>query len=73
MANRTITAAKINPQSPDDYFTGTGGTITGASGVVELVYDDTQFTAAESKTRLILAVEHLLDYLKETNDTWPLS
>lgn len=74
MASPYIFATKIDPQSPDDFTTATsGGTITGASGVVELVYDDTAFTDAEGKARLILAVEHLLDTLKEPSFTWPIS
>ena len=74
MAEPHIFTTKIDPQSPDDFATATsGGTLTGASAVVELVYDDTAFTDAEGKTRLILAVEHLLDTLKETKFTWPIS
>ena len=74
MASPYLFTTKINIQSPDDVTTATsGGTITGASGVLEVVYDDTAFTGAEGKTRLILALEHMLDYLKESKTPWPLT
>lgn len=74
MASRYIFTTKINPQSPDDFSSATsGGTITGSSGVVELVFNDAAFTSGEGKQRLILAVEHLLNYLKEPKTTWPTS
>lgn len=74
MASPYLFVTKINPQSPDDITVATsGGTITGASGTVEVVYDDTAFTGAEGKQRLILALEHITNYLKEAKTTWPLS
>mgnify|MGYP001599855488 FL=1 len=73
MASRYVFTTKINP-TPDDFTpAAAGGTITGASGVAELVFSDTAFTGAEGKTRLILAVEQLLNYLKETKRPWPLT
>jgi len=73
MAIRFITATSVSPRADGFAVTVTGGTIDGASGTVELAFDDAVFTVAEGKTRLILAVEELLDYLKETARPWPLA
>ena len=74
MANPYLFTTKFNPDGPDDITTATsGGTITGASGVVELVYDDAVFTGAVGKKVLITAVETILNKLKEGSTTWPLS
>lgn len=64
---------EINPQSPDDVnFNASGATLDG-SNVLQVNYDDTEFTGAEGKTRLILALEHILNGLKEGHQDWPAS
>lgn len=74
MAVPYIFATKVNPAGPDDFTTATsGGTITGSSGTVELVYDDAVFTGAAGKKALIRVVEHMLNLLKQSSTTWPLS
>lgn len=73
MADAYIFTTKANP-THDDFTTATsGGTLTGASAVVELVYDDAVFTGARGKKTLINAVESLLNVLKQSSTTWPLS
>lgn len=73
--NYIVATTIIDPKSPDDFANdvSTGGTLTTASAVLELVYDETAFTKAEGKIRLIRAVEHLLNHLKESKTTWPLT
>ncbi len=71
MASRYVFTTSIDPNKYDWTHAASGGTITGASGAIELVYDDTAFTTAEGKERLILAVESLLLNLKDGNTTYP--
>ena len=74
MASAYIFATKINPRGNYDFtITATGGTITGASGKVELVYDTTAFTGAEGKARLLLALEQMKDKLERADVPWPAS
>lgn len=71
MASAYLFATSVNPQGPDGVTTATtGGTITGASGVVELVFDDTVFTR---KKDLVLAVEAILNKLRQTGTDFPLA
>lgn len=73
MASRYIFTTKLNP-TPDDFSVATsGGTITGASGAVELVFDDAVFTGANGKIALIRAVEQMLNVIKQQSSTWPLT
>lgn len=60
----------INPQSPDDVTIESGGTLDG-SNVVQVNYDDTAFTGAEGKVRLILALRHVVDAFEESRVDWP--
>lgn len=74
MAVPYLFITKIDPKSPDDVTTATtGGTLAGASAVLTVAYNDASFTKAEGKERLILALERITDYLKETKTTWVLS
>ncbi len=73
MAVRFVSATNVSPRADGFTVTAVGGTLDGASAVVELTFDDAVFTVAEGKTRLILAVEELLDFLKETARPWPLA
>jgi hypothetical protein len=74
MAVRYLFSASTRPRNPAD-FTGaaSGGTITGASGTVELVFDDAIFgSTTEGKQRLISAIEALSDRLKSAK-AWPIT
>lgn len=73
--NYIVATAVTFPRSPDDFTidVSTGGTLTTASAVLELVFDEAVFTTAEGKVQLIKAVKHLLNKLEEPNVTWPLS
>lgn len=73
--NYIVATATTFPRSPDDFTidVSTGGTLTTASAVLEVVFDEAVFTKAEGKTRLILTLQHLIDKLGEPNVTWPLS
>lgn len=73
MAVPSLGATSINPQSPDDIAISTSGGTLDGSNVVQLNYNDASFTGSEGKTRLILAVEHILDKLQEPDVTWPIS
>lgn len=76
MASRYIFTTVIDPSPSldNDWSLATsGGTITGASGVVELVFDDTAFTGAEGKKRLLLALKSLEAFLEDGKRDWPLS
>lgn len=73
MAIRTITNT-VFPRSPDDFVVATsGGTIDGASGIAELAFDDAVYTSSVQRQRLILTLEHMVDFLKETKRDWPLT
>lgn len=74
MASRYLFSASTRPSNPAD-FTGaaSGGTITGASGTVELVFDDAVFgSTMEGKQRLIAAVDALSGRLKSAK-AWPIT
>lgn len=74
MASRYIFSAQSAPRAAHQ-FTGaaSGGTITGASGTVELVFDDTVYAATpEGKARLVNAVEVLLGKIKAAR-VWPIT
>lgn len=75
MANFYVFTTKIDPDGSRTQFTPatSGGTITGASGAMELVYDGAKFTGAEGRVRLINAVSRLRDWLEDPKTTWPLS
>lgn len=64
---------KIDPQSPDDVnFNASGATLNG-SNVLQVNYNDASFTGSEGKVRLIMALEHILNGLKEGHQDWPAS
>lgn len=74
MAVRYLFSASARPSNPKD-FTGaaSGGTITGASGTVELVYDDAVYgSSLEGKQRLVAAVDALSAKLKSAK-VWPIT
>lgn len=73
MAVPSLAATSIDPRSPDDIAVSTSGGTLDGTNKVQLNYDDTAFTGGEGKTRLILAVEQILDKLQEADVTWPLS
>jgi len=75
MADRYIFSASEAPQSAPSDFTGaaTGGTLTGASATVELVFDDAIYGATnEGKQRLVVAVKGILAKL-ESAKVWPIT
>ena len=77
MASRYVFSANAHPGIPGGPgdFTGaaSGGTITGASGTVELVFDDAVFGATpEGKQRLLAAIEGLKQKVA-TARTWPIT
>lgn len=74
MAVRYVFSASARPSNPAN-FTGaaSGGTITGASGTLELVFDDAVFGSTnEGKQRLIAAIDALSDRIKSTK-AWPIT
>lgn len=75
MAIPYLFVTDVKAGSPDDVTTAaSGGTaLDGASAVLEVAYDDTAFTDAEGKERLILALERIVQRLKESDYTWPTS
>lgn len=71
MAVQSFGSTKINPQGTFDVQRTTAGTLTN-SNVVQVMYDDALFTQAEGRTRLILALEHILNAVREHKvHTWP--
>lgn len=51
-----------------------GGTaMDGSSAVLEIAYDDTAFTDADGKERLIQALEEVILLLESPNTIWPLT
>jgi len=74
MASRYVFSASTRPSNPND-FTGaaSGGTITGASGTIELVFDDTVFgTTLEGKQRLVAALDAMKDRIQSAK-LWPIT
>lgn len=74
MASRYVFSASARPSNPAD-FTGaaTGGTITGASGTVELVFDDTVYgSSTEGKQRLIAALDAMKAKIQSAKE-WPIT
>lgn len=77
MANRYIFVKKKDPNGPDDVFsTVTGGTLNGASATLQVTWDDAVFLAAGNdksadNKALILALEHLINFLRESSTEWP--
>jgi len=74
MASRYMFSASERPSNPND-FTGaaTGGTITGSSGTVELVFDDTVYGSTnEGKMRLIAALDALKAKIQSAK-VWPIT
>lgn len=73
MATASFGVTKIDPRKPSDVaFAATGGTLDG-SNVLQVNYDDTVFTAAEGKERLILALRQIQLRLESGDLTWPAS
>jgi len=51
-----------------------GGTaMDGSSAVLEIAYDDTAFTDAEGKERLIHAMNEFVELLESADTIWPLT
>ncbi len=74
MANRYIFSDSERPSNPNDFASvATGGTINGASGTVQLTFDDSVYgSGIEGKQRLVAAVKALADKL-ESAKVWPLT
>lgn len=74
MASRYIFSASKRPSNPPNWTgAASGGTITGSSGTVELVFDDSVFGATnEGKQRLIAAVDALRAKL-QASKVWPIT
>lgn len=76
MASRYIFTASARANVADESaYVGaaSGGTITGASGTVELVFDDAVYGATrEGRMQLIEQVEMILNRLKTTT-VWPIT
>lgn len=74
MAIAYLFSAKEDPASPDDIgVSASGGTLAGASAKFTVAYDDAIFTGPKGKKQLVLALEHMLDKLKENTTPWPLA
>lgn len=74
MASRYVFSAESAPRLPN-HFTGaaSGGTLTGASATVELVFDDTVYGATpEGKARLVNAILMLAKKV-EAAKVWPIT
>ncbi len=75
MASRYIFSADARPGAGPYDWTGaaSGGTITGSSGTVELVFDDTVFGSTwEGKQRLVAAIDSLKKKV-EAAKVWPIT
>lgn len=65
MAVRYVFSASARPSNPANF--------TGASGTLELVFDDAVFGSTnEGKQRLIAAIDALSDRIKSTK-AWPIT
>lgn len=74
MASRYIFSADVAPGQPYDWTgAASGGTITGASGTIELVFDDAVFGSTwEGKQRLVAALDSLKKKV-EAAKNWPIT
>ncbi len=72
--NFFLSSTKLNTKVDDVTIdVTTGGTLTGASAVVEIVFDEDVFTGANGKKRLLLSLEAMMNKLKQSGTTWPLT
>lgn len=74
MASRYMFSADEAPAQPYDWTgAASGGTITGASGTIEIVFDDTVFTSTqEGKQRLVAALDSLKAKIQSAK-AWPIT
>ena len=73
--NYVMFTAKIDATSPDDVTidVASGATLVGANAVLNVNFDEAVFTSSTGRTSLILALEAVVQKLKESNTTWPLT
>lgn len=73
--NYVVYTAKFNPDGPDDVVIDitTGTTLVGTNAVLNVNFDETVFTKAVGRKVLINAIEAVLNKLKQSNTTWPLT
>lgn len=68
MATISFGTESENPAGHYDIDRNTGGTLD-SSNVVQVNYDDTVFTAAKGKERLLLALDRIREAILQ--QTWP--
>lgn len=71
MAVASFGVERIDPQGPFDVsFSATGATLDD-DNVLQINYDDTEFTAEEGKERLLLALRRIMKRLEAGDLDWP--